>query len=91
MSEFFYQEPYPIKQDKTEYRKISSDYVKMEKCGDREILRIDPKGLEVLSQEYLKFFSLYVLNIPLERCSASVTPVYTSSPFLATTIAVPVS
>lgn len=67
MSEFFYQEPYPIKQDKTEYRKITSDYVKVEKLGDREILNIDPKALEVLSQEAMKDVSFYLRPAHLEK------------------------
>jgi fumarate hydratase class I len=51
MSTFFYQDPYPIQRDTTSYRKISSDYVRLEKYGDREVLYVDPKALEVLSQE----------------------------------------
>lgn len=48
--DFIYQDPYPIEKDDTQYKKISSDYVKVEKLGDREILTIDPKGLELLSE-----------------------------------------
>ena len=69
MSEFFYQEPYPIQQDKTEYRKITSDYVSVEKLGDREILKIDPKGLEVLSQEAMSDVSFYLRPAHLEKLS----------------------
>ena len=67
MSEFFYQEPYPIQQDKTEYRKITSDYVSIEKFGDREVLKIDPKGLEVLSQEAMMDVSFYLRSAHLEK------------------------
>jgi fumarate hydratase class I len=42
--DFIYQDPYPILKDDTQYRKITSDYVKVEKLGDRN-LTIDPKGL----------------------------------------------
>ena len=48
--DFIYQDPYPIEKDDTQYKKISSDFVKVEKLGDREILTIDPKGLELLSE-----------------------------------------
>jgi fumarate hydratase class I len=48
--DFIYQDPYPILKDDTQYKKISSDFVKVEKLGDREILTIDPKGLELLSE-----------------------------------------
>ena len=36
--EFSYQEPFPILKDDTQYKKVSSDFVKVEKLGDREIL-----------------------------------------------------
>ncbi len=48
--DFIYQDPYPIEKDDTQYKKITSDYVKVEKLGDREILTIDPKGLELLAE-----------------------------------------
>ena len=66
MSEFFYQEPYPINQDKTEYRKITSDYVSIEKCGDREILRIQPEALQVISKEAMMDVSFYLRTSHLE-------------------------
>jgi fumarate hydratase class I len=33
--DFIYQDPCPILKDDTQYRKITSDYVKVEKLGDR--------------------------------------------------------
>ena len=47
---FQYQEPYPILKDETQYKKITSDYVKTEKIEDREILVVDPKALEILAE-----------------------------------------
>ncbi len=49
--EFRYQDPYPIQKDDTMYRKLTSDYVKVEQLGERKILTIDPKGLELLAEE----------------------------------------
>ena len=60
MSTFFYQEPYPIKQDKTSYRKISTDFVKVEDYGNRKVLHVDPKALEILSQEAMSDVSFYL-------------------------------
>ena len=51
MSEFIYQEPFPISEDTTEYRLLTKDYVKTVECDGRKILKIDPKGLELLSRE----------------------------------------
>lgn len=70
MADFFYQNPYPIKADKTEYRKISSDFVSVEKLGDREILRIDPKGLELLTEEAMSDVSFYLRATHLEKLRA---------------------
>lgn len=67
MAEFFYQDPYPIQRDVTEYRKISSDYVSIEKHGDREILRVDPKGLEILAQEAMTDVSFFLRPSHLEK------------------------
>ncbi|BCY27874.1 fumarate hydratase [Flavobacterium okayamense] len=49
--DFIYQDPYPILKDDTQYKKLTSDYVTVEKLGDREILVVDPKGLELLAEE----------------------------------------
>ncbi|MDR0802994.1 fumarate hydratase [Fluviicola sp.] len=70
MADFFYQEPYPVLKDTTEYRKISSDYVSVEKTGNREILTIDPKGLELLAQEALSDISFYLRTSHLEKLRA---------------------
>ena len=43
MSEFIYQEPFPISEDTTEYRLLTKDYVKTVECDGRKILKIDPK------------------------------------------------
>lgn len=70
MADFFYQEPYPIQKDTTEYRKVSSDYVTVEKIGNREVLNIDPKGLEFLAQEALADVSFYLRTSHLEKLRA---------------------
>jgi hypothetical protein len=57
--DFLYQDPYPILKDDTEYKKLTSDYVKVEQLGDREILVVDPKGLELLAQEASSFVPLH--------------------------------
>jgi fumarate hydratase class I len=69
-TEFIYQDSFPILKDDTNYRKISSDYVKVEKLGNREILTIDPKGLEVLTQQALADVSFYLRTSHLEKLKA---------------------
>lgn len=67
MAEFIYQKPFPILKDDTEYRKITSEYVRVEKYGDREILHVDPKGLEVLANEAMFDVSFYLRTAHLEK------------------------
>ncbi len=67
MSEFKYQEPFPLGEDTTEYRLLTKDYVKVETCGDRKILRIDPAGLELLSREAYADVSFYLRAAHLEK------------------------
>ena len=70
MADFFYQDPYPILADSTTYRKITSDFVSVDKVGDREIISIDPKGLELLAQEALSDVSFYLRASHLEKLRA---------------------
>ena len=51
MADFIYQEPFPVGEDKTKYRLLTKDYVKFVECDGRKILKVDPKGLELLSKE----------------------------------------
>ena len=48
---FKYQEMFPLGKDTTEYYHLTSDYVKVEKFGDREILVVDPEALRVLARQ----------------------------------------
>ena len=70
MSDFIYQDSFPIQKDDTQYRKISSDYVKVEKLGDREILTVDPKGLELLAETAMSDVSFMLRTSHLEKLKA---------------------
>ena len=48
---FKYQEMFPLGKDNTEYYLLTSDYVKTEKWGDREMLVVDPEALTVLTRQ----------------------------------------
>ena len=60
MPEFKYQEPFHVSGDDTEYRLLTTDYVSMEECCGRRILKVDPRGLELLSQEAFTDVSFYL-------------------------------
>ena len=70
MIDFLYQDSFPIQKDDTQYRKISSDYVKIEKLGDREILTVDPKGLELLAETAMTDVSFLLRTSHLEKLRA---------------------
>ena len=44
MAEFNYQDPFPVGEDKTEYRLLSTDFVSVAKFDGAEIRRSTPKG-----------------------------------------------
>ena len=71
MAEFIYQEPYPIQADKTEYRLLTKDYVKVVECDGRQILKVDPKGLELLAKEAYSDVFFYDLGIEHYRVRRS--------------------
>ena len=67
MADFIYEEPFPLKNDPTEYRKISSDYVSTFEIEGREILKIDAKALEVLAEQAMSDVSFMLRSSHLEK------------------------
>ncbi|WP_044207494.1 fumarate hydratase [Flammeovirga sp. OC4] len=67
MSDFFYQKPFPIKDDTTKYRLLTKDYVSTIEVDGRKFLKVDPKGLELLSQEAMADVSFYLRTAHLEK------------------------
>ena len=65
--DFIYQDPYPILKDDTQYKKLTSDFVQLEQLGNREILTVDPKGLELLAQEAMNDVSFMLRNSHLQK------------------------
>jgi fumarate hydratase, class I len=56
MPEFTYQDPFPLSKDTTKYRKIegSEKYVKVEQFAGKEVVRIDPEALTILTSEAMR-------------------------------------
>ncbi len=67
MADFKYQEPFPLGTDKTEYRLLTPEYVRIEKCGERNILHVAPEGLELLSREAFNDVSFYLRASHLQQ------------------------
>ena len=71
MADFIYQEPFPVGEDKTEYRLLTKDYVKVVECDGRKILKVDPAGLELLSKAAYCDVSFYLRAAHLQNCATS--------------------
>lgn len=54
MPEFHYQELFSLGKDKTPYRKLTDKYVSTIEVDGREILKIEPEALELLSAEAMR-------------------------------------
>ncbi|MDR0509948.1 MAG: fumarate hydratase [Rikenellaceae bacterium] len=67
MTEFKYQEPYPLGGDETKYRLLTTDYVSEVECDGRRILKIDPRGLELLAREAFAEVSFYLRGSHLQK------------------------
>ncbi|AOR64045.1 class I fumarate hydratase FumA [Pectobacterium wasabiae] len=48
---FYYQDPFPLSKDDTEYRLLSSDFVSVAKFEGQDILKIEPAALTLLAQQ----------------------------------------
>ena len=70
MADFIYQEPYPIEKDTTENELVTKDYVKVVECDGRKILKIDPKGLELLSKRAYNDVSFYLRPAHLAKLAS---------------------
>ena len=67
MSEFKYQEPFPLGKDETKYRLLTKEYVSVEECCGRRILRVDPRGLELLAREAFADVSFFLRPAHLQK------------------------
>ena len=54
MSDYVHHTMFPLGPDETPYRKLTGDYVSVEKFGDQEIIKVDPKALTLLTFEAFK-------------------------------------
>ena len=69
MADFIYEKPFQIEKDSTSYRLLTKDYVQVIEAGGRKILKVDPKGLELLAKEAIFDLSFYLRTSHLEKCA----------------------
>jgi len=69
MSGFNYEETFQTGKDLTRYRRLTDDYVSVEKSCGRNILKVDPAGLELLASEAVSDLSFYLRTSHLQKLS----------------------
>ena len=67
MAEFKYQDIFDLSKDNTKYRLITTDYVSTQEIDGRKILKVDPKGLELLSETAMTDVSFFLRAAHLEK------------------------
>ncbi|RPJ61604.1 MAG: fumarate hydratase [Acidobacteria bacterium] len=60
MTEFTYQDPFPLDEDKTEYKFLSDEYTSLEQLGSHQFLVIRPEGLTLLARQAMRDVSFYL-------------------------------
>lgn len=70
MSTFIYEKPFQIGKDSTQYRLLSKDYVKSIELDGRQVLKVDPRALELLAREAVSDLSFFLRSSHLEKVAA---------------------
>jgi fumarate hydratase, class I len=70
MAEFIYEKPFQIEKDTTRYRLLTKDYVKVIESEGKKILKVDPRGLELLAKTAVSDISFFLRTAQLEKLAA---------------------
>ena len=70
MPEFRYEKPFQIDKDTTRYRLLTNDYVSLTDVDGRKILKVDPRGLELLAREAVSDLSFYLRTSHLAKLAS---------------------
>ncbi|MCE5334231.1 MAG: fumarate hydratase [Desulfobacteraceae bacterium] len=69
MPEFSYQDPFPLGKDDTKYKLLAKGYVSVAKFDGKEILKIEPEGLEFLANQAMRDVSFLLRPKQLKKWS----------------------
>jgi fumarate hydratase, class I len=67
MPEFRYEAPVQLEKDDTGYRLLTKDFVETKVIDGKKILKVDPRGLELLAKEAVSDISFYLRTAHLEK------------------------
>jgi len=70
MTDFKFQEMFPLKEDTTEYRLLSTEHVTVTRYAERDIVNIAPQALSLLSEEAFRDVSHLMRTSHLRKVSA---------------------
>ena len=70
MADFIYEKPFQIAKDTTNYSLLTKDYVKVVETDGRKILKVDPRGLELLARTAVSDLSFFLRTSHLEKLSS---------------------
>jgi fumarate hydratase, class I len=70
MNDFIYEKPFQTEKDTTRYRLLSKDYVRIFEIMGKKILKVDPKGLELLAKTAVSDISFFMRTSHLEKLAA---------------------
>jgi len=68
--EFFYQEPFPLEKDTTQYRLLTKEHVSLTQFEGKEILKIEPQALIYLANVAIRDVSFLLRTAHLEKVAA---------------------
>lgn len=70
MSDFIYQEPFPLERDTTRYRLLTREYVSLGTFEGKEVLKVDPEGLAFLARQAFRDVSFLLRPSHNEKMAA---------------------
>jgi len=70
MSEFYYQKPFPLSEDPTEYVRLNTDFVETTEFQGQEILKVKPEALTYLTNEAIKSISFKLRTSHLKQVAS---------------------
>ena len=70
MTEFQYQEMFPLEKDETEYRLLSSEFITRASFDGHDVIKIDSRALTLLAEEAFRDVSHLLRPAHLEKVAA---------------------
>ena len=67
MPEFMYQDPFPTGKDDTKYKLVAKGYVSVVKFEGKEVLKVEPEGLEYLANQAMRDVSFLLRPTQLKK------------------------